>query len=447
MEANDDEITINNAPAELEKAQNELAKYIKKSQLARSKLPHGFKKAIEARITKCQTLIAQSPLGGSPNDQHHNDGHQDQAQDSSSDDRGHKRTEVPIDPNLAGPPSKKKRPNGEVPRHRKIIQEDPVDQIADSIPARMTAPFVKEWTAHKTAITSADPSGEADSTFAELVNAAVTIMDHVVATAGRLNLSPSHFKWKNTYDGGEVQFGHITALHKWLVDSGSVMETPDVVKVTPVVEKAAKSTPTVRIYHNGKMVTLTSTMTINARRVADMYPGCVESGMDPVLAVLRNRAGEDKCITCHSGPRGKALDRPPPPPSDHPYLEACKCPVSGAALELWMIKMTAHQDGILKRGNDDVSNGKLALTPENLKLIGGAIEVASGHTIDTLLQPEEYRLEHTVKWALDRLHSIATADGSKYAVSFPLLSKTFKETMRAILMESDQGDVDEEDVV
>lgn len=197
------------------------------------------------------------------------------------------------------------------------------------------------------------------------------------------------------------------------------------------------------------MITLSGLELLKARTDASAYPGIVEAGMKPISAVLRNRvspvllplfsnpqpcqAGRHKCITCDSGPRGAALDaRADPPATDHPFLADCKCPLHGAALELWMIKQTAGIGSIPQRGNEGVRNRDLAFTSSTLKVVAGAIKAASGHEGETLFQPEYQRLVHTVIWALENLHSIADGEGSSFAESFALLGKKVMETVGAI---------------
>ena len=96
-----------------------------------------------------------------------------------------------------------------------------------------------------------------------------------------------------------------------------------------------------------------------------------------------------------------------------------------------MIKMTAHLD-VPRRGKKDITEHDLAFNPHHLKLIAGAISTVSGLNIDDLLQPELERLEASILWALDRLHSMAVDDESQFTPSFPLLTKKFQETRKAI---------------
>ncbi|KAJ7842030.1 hypothetical protein B0H14DRAFT_2586585 [Mycena olivaceomarginata] len=172
-------------------------------------------------------------------------------------------------------------------------------------------------------------------------------------------------------------------------------------KPAPAPQKSPKDHSDVTITHNGKRVKMTKKMLGDALMDPSMYPGFVEGGMDIIKEVLRNRNGRFKCITCdRGGARGKAInDRPIPPKADHPYLEGCKFPLRGAALELWMIKVTAGMAGVPQSGEEDVTARRLAFNPDTLKVIAGAIEVASGHDVG-------------------RLHSMAFDDKSKYTESF-----------------------------
>ena len=57
--------------------------------------------------------------------------------------------------------------------------------------------------------------------------------------------------------------------------------------------------------------------------------------------------------------------------------------------------MRQAEDGKIKREN--------AFNPITLRFIEGGITAASGHSVESLLQPERARLEHTATWALGRL--------------------------------------------
>ncbi|KAJ7875820.1 hypothetical protein B0H13DRAFT_2347961 [Mycena leptocephala] len=229
------------------------------------------------------------------------------------------------------------------------------------------------------------PPGSTAEEFADLCDAATDLIDHVTEFAENARFSPHQFNWKIDYNSGPINVSHLISLHTWLV-TNSLMMPSNEQKLAP--PKVKKNVP-IKIVEAGKLTTMTAAKLILARTNPTMYPGCVEAGMEAVRAVLMNRSGREKCITCDQGARGKALvSKPVPPAEDHPYLADCKCPLSGAALELWMIKMTAGIEGIPQRGDAQVANHRLALNPDILKVIAGAIELTSGHDIETLLQPK-----------------------------------------------------------
>ncbi|KAJ7321659.1 hypothetical protein DFH08DRAFT_941905 [Mycena albidolilacea] len=321
--------------------------------------------------------------------------------------------ELVIDPNLANtPPAKKARTNyGQT--HRKIV----------------LLCSVAFWgLEHGNAVEAADPTHTVAG-FETLYDAAVEILDQVVHSAQQSQFSDEQFGWNIQYNGGDLKISHLISLHAWLVVNGLMDVT--------YASSAPKDHSDVTITHNGKRLKMTRKMLGDARMDPSMYPRCVEAGMDIIKEVLRNRNGRFKCITCdRGGAWGRAInDRPVPPKADHPYLEGCKCPLRGAALELWMVKVTAGMAGVSQSGVEDVTARRLAFNPDTLKVIAGAIEVASGHDVESLLQPEMDRLEFTIHWALGCLHSIASDDESKYTESFSLLSKKLKETMRNWMLE------------
>ncbi|KAJ7127317.1 hypothetical protein C8R43DRAFT_957996 [Mycena crocata] len=464
------EINAGNASDELGKAEKLLNAYKRKNANAKSKMPRGYKKDLEERITHCQRLISEAHTNangsgtragasnelmnggggaGGPGD----DGPEIPHAASTAQSRG------PPDGRIPDAPPAKKARSSEVQRHRKIrkyicvafavrplitlvVIEDPMETITNSISAPMMLSFVNAWLKNGAAVALADPTSTADDAFPVLHEAAVTIMDHVMDVAAHANLPLAQFNWAIKYDGGQVRVSHLLALYDWMVSAGLMIAIAPAQAPPPAAKKSDRRQPAINIRHDGKQVVLTSKMAREARKDPSKYPGCVEAGMAPVLAVLTNRHGNEKCITCHSSaPRGEGLDaRPDPPVEDHPFLKDCKCPLDGAALELWMIKMTAEHDDIPRRGDDKTTDRRLALSPDILKIIAGAIEVASGHTVDTLLMPEEDRLEHTALWALKRLHSLAERDNSAFADSFLLLATKLKETTQAILMEDSDSE-------
>ncbi|KAJ6487093.1 hypothetical protein C8R47DRAFT_1072185 [Mycena vitilis] len=300
-----------------------------------------------------------------------------------------------IDPDLLPPPTKKPKTNQ--PRHRKTVMVEPLEAVVVGLGARPLAVFIRQWRATGSAVESAAPASTAD-TVPDLRDAAIEIIDYVIAEAEKGNYSAEDLNWTMNDPSGRLTMGHVVVLHEWLV-AVELMDADIQQQALPVVvEKgAALEDTTIWIWDNGKKVAMGPGMLVDARLHPSLYPGCVEEGMPAVEAVLKNRAHRTKCISC-DGQRGKVLDdRPPPPVEDHPYLAQCKCPLRGAALELWMIKKTASDPRVPQRGGDDaaVKNRRLALNPDVLKLIASAIQAASGHEIETLLQPAVDRLEFT----------------------------------------------------
>ncbi|KAJ7147754.1 hypothetical protein C8R46DRAFT_1231644 [Mycena filopes] len=444
-------LNINNATAELSKAKQALENHKKKGREARKKTGwKRHKETLENRIADCRVLLGQSTmnpnaptLAGSPNDPVP-DGPQSRAGlPASSTNQGNqvdpqatghngglkalgKQKRIPIDPALTGDQPAKRRRQDE-PQHRKIVTIDAREVVTDSLNAKMVFAFTKLWAVDRSAITSADAAEVADDDYPALCNAAVDIIDHVQDVAQQQALSEADFKWDLEYDGTDISFGLLVQLQKWLVVCGLAAEDKVPVKAKKVAQKAKVYT----IWENGKRITFSPAMQIAARTNASAYPGCVEEGMDLISAVLKNRSGGEKCITCDSGPRGKVMeDRPIPPAADHPYLSGCKCPLNGAALELWMIKMTASDPRIPKRGDDNISTHRLAMNPQVLKIVGGAIEAVSGHDVEGLLQPEVDRLHGTLQWGLNRLHAIAQEDGANgVTASLQHLATRLRETM------------------
>ncbi|KAJ6600339.1 hypothetical protein DFH09DRAFT_1070150 [Mycena vulgaris] len=290
----------------------------------------------------------------------------------------------PIDPALSSseaPPPKKACGNDGQPRHLTV---SPMQSVMDSITAPMLARFAKGWLTSETRVQAADPASPADG-FSDLREAAADIFDMVQEVVERSKFAYERLGWKIDYEGGPMEISHLTALHDWLVTAelmvGNIQKKP----VLPP-KKVTSDEPIVKIIHDGKKVIMSRSMAIDARLTPSMYPGCVENGMAPVISVLKNRAGKENCITC-DGVRGQALtSKPAPPQKDGSYLTD--------SLELWMIKMTADNDDIPRRTND-VTNHRLALNPDILKVIAGAIEAASGHHIETLLTPEREKSDQT----------------------------------------------------
>ncbi|KAK7034353.1 hypothetical protein R3P38DRAFT_3351413 [Favolaschia claudopus] len=311
-----------------------------------------------------------------------------------------KRANPPAGDKPDAPPNKKSR-TSHGQQYRKILNEDPLETAKESINAVLLSGFSIPWAELGATVQAAKPSHPVTAKkFASLLDGAIGLIDH-----------------------------------RWLVHAGLMAE-----KKRPAKDKGSAK---IFVYVDGKKREMTDTMMIDARNNTSMWPECVEQGMDAVTQVLKNRSGRSKCITCQSAQRGIKLEnRPIPHRADHPYLEGCKCPIRGAALELWMIKVTAEITGIPQRGDDDIRKRRLALNPDILKVIAAAIKAASGHEVETLLQPEFERLIHTVIWGLDTLRVIAENEDSKYSKSFDLLLKKFNETIEVWKKESEDSDSD-----
>ncbi|KAJ7909903.1 hypothetical protein B0H13DRAFT_2329842 [Mycena leptocephala] len=361
------EITVANASEELGKSNALLQKYKRKNSAQKNKMGPGYKTGLEERIATSQRLIAQSTmtanattLSGSPNDPippgpgilpaGHLNG-LSQGPGNSGPGTGNKRSGAP----------------------QSEVAEDPLEVITDSIPAKMVSRFAFKWQGEEQAIESADPGSTAEE-FADLCDAATDLIDHVTEFAENSGFSPHQFNWKIDYNGGRINVSHLISLHTWLVTNSLMMPSNE---QKPAPPKVKKNVP-IKIVDN------------DCSKVASM---------EAVRVVLMNRSGREKCITCDQGARGKALvSKPVPPAEDHPYLADCKCPLRGAALELWMIKMTTDIEGIPQRGDAQVANHRLALNPDILKVIASAIELTSGHDTETLLQPKmDRKLKETMK--------------------------------------------------
>ncbi|KAJ6463195.1 hypothetical protein DFH09DRAFT_1347305 [Mycena vulgaris] len=371
----------------------------------------GYKARLEARIAECDVFMAgymsllsiinpnaptldRSPIdqivaggGGQPGN---SDAAGDKGPSNAAASLGSVTVEdPPIDPALS---SSEAPPAEESVWERWPASPPPMESVMDSITAPMLARFVKGWLTSETRVQAADPASPADG-FSDLREAVADIFDMVLEVVERSKFADEQLGWRIDYEGGPMEISHFTALHDWLVTAelmvGNIQKKP----VLPP-KNVTSDKPIVKIIHDGKKVIMSRSMAIDARLTPSMYPGCVENGMAPVISVLKNRAGKENCITC-DGVRGQALtSKPAPPKKDGSYLTDCKCPVRGAALELWMIKMTADNDDIPQRAND-VANHRLALNPDVLKVIAGAIEAASGHHIETLLTPERDKSDQT----------------------------------------------------
>ncbi|KAJ7727070.1 hypothetical protein B0H16DRAFT_1735334 [Mycena metata] len=395
------DLNVNNTAAELVKA-TQLVRACGKKNATNKKRAGGnltgtdpYKQGLEERMAKCQALITQSTmdanaptLQGSPNDDPMTGGSPqtpERLSEGIPDARAAAaQQDPPIDPalnNSEPPPAKKGRANDGQPMHRKI----------NSIPGRIISAFTTAWREDEIQVQKADPSLGAEG-FGNLYQAAIEIMDRVKYTAEKAGLSYEDLKWNITYtDGGAVQVSDLIALRQWLIASGAMVDDIQPASVPALAVKKVSAEPTIKIW-------------------VDMDNDFGDDDRSPEGPQSVSWSGREKCVSCDSV-RGKALEsRPAPHPDDGEFLAQCKCPLQGAALELWMIKMTAEMEGIPQRG---------------------AIQAVYGHQVETLLQPEVDRLEFAVHWALKELTLYAARDDSQYAASFPLLLTQFKQTMVA----------------
>ncbi|KAK6992370.1 hypothetical protein R3P38DRAFT_3435650 [Favolaschia claudopus] len=435
-------ITAVNVQGELEQAQKLLGLYKKAKQALKKRLGGPvYKAALVARVAACEEMIGGKPVN--PGQCLPGEDVLDPRLLAPQGPTGSKRANPPNGDGSNAPPPKKPRTT-DGPRHRKIVTEDPVAAVTDSISARMLSKFLAAWVGDSTAVEKAEkgnPSGRVShSKFGPLCDAATDLIDHVEDLMEKQGWSKEQIRWNVSSDGKGITFSDVVSLHSWLVDIG--LMTVDIQKKPPV--KGERSNypqilftdiprrKLLKIMDERKEIVLTWKVCHDARQTPSAYPGSVEAGLEVAQEVLKNRVGRYKCITCDaSGQRGKGMDnRPAPPADDHPYLADCKCPLRGAALELWMIKVTAEMSGIPQRGDDDIRNARLALNPDILKVIAGAIKEASGHEVDTLLSSEYQRLLHTVNWGLENLRQMAENEHSKYEPSLAHLIDKFQKTIK-----------------
>ena len=139
-----------------------------------------------------------------------------------------------------------------------------------------------------------------------------------------------------------------------------------------------------------------------------------------------------KCLTCSNSARGqeRVIRR------DGVHLDGCGCPIRTSALHLWLLKVTANDIEM-----DDNSDHCFKLKPSVLRLVEAGIEVASGHSVDTLLQPEIPRLEWTINWALGRLADVVpSSEGNRHRVE--AVKAEFRKVMKELMGNDDDSMVE-----
>ncbi|KAF7327171.1 hypothetical protein MKEN_00294200 [Mycena kentingensis (nom. inval.)] len=354
----------------------------------------------------------------------------------------------------APPPAKKNRGDGYIPmgeplpgagppRHRRVAT---LEDLLDTIPSRLITSFGNAWGKESQILFQAQPDSPADAA-KELNSVAIAISDHIVDQAHELGLMLIDMRWPVKHrkeEGDPLTCRDIVLLRGWLIDHGAMMQTTVVYVEHPAGENAtsdfwpminlpatadtSSAGPKVRI--NGRTVQLKSHDVIAARTKSAAFPEVVQGGLELVKTILTNRSHKTKCVT-HEELRGTGKSKFPTPPGED-YLEDCHCPTWTAALELWLIKVTARNDNVPRRENVDHSEWRrLGLTSENLRLVGAGIEEVSGLDIHGLLQPRALRLVKTALWAVAELQELAEKHEAEQADKLDNLHDDLKEALEA----------------
>ncbi|KAJ7057620.1 hypothetical protein C8F01DRAFT_1256253 [Mycena amicta] len=442
-------ITSANAAEERTTATTALHRYRFLTKPEKEKLGLAYKQKLKLRVDECNAVIekdaaAARALSGSPLSPTPPPGPPTPPPGPPTPPPGPLPLPPPPPPLPPPPPAKKSRTNEGQSIHTKIVGDPQI--IIDTLPNQLVRKFTKAWTKDGKLLLRKQREDAPDG-FRELAGAAYGLIHWVEKTAEAQSIDLGHedLEWliaplEAQEDGDEsgpdptqaLMCGDVLDLKSWLV-SQDLMEPDE----QEIVQKGKATGP--MIFHEGKLYEMKPRDLVTARTDVGKFTGCVEAGVDVALAVLTNRRGRQKCITCEwKGERGTAInDRPPPPAIDHPFMDVCKCPIKGALVELFMLKTTASLPNIAQRVKPDVdsTNKRLAFTPETLKIVTATIERVSGLGVDELMQPELQRLKATVTWALTQLHQLSSISQSQFADSFPLLLQKFDETVDAWVKE------------
>ncbi|KAJ7050594.1 hypothetical protein C8F01DRAFT_1377497 [Mycena amicta] len=415
-------LTADNVAFELKKADDQRATFKKmKKETRKGKYPPDFEKTVDERITACRQLQADTP-----------------AQEGG--------IAPPGGPTVA-PPAKRPNPDGGgspdgggpvPPRHKKIRTYDAVD-VLKGISAITVTEFTAAWQQSVEIILAATTSQSANILQIDaLYDSAEEIIEQVEDKAREFKIALDTLQWPVKPDAltRDLTVGEITGLQNWLVGKG--VWPASVIEYRAPVKDISR--PKIRVA--GKLKSLSKKDLITARLDASYLPEVVENGLELVKQVFINRDNKQKCVSCESL-RGHALAARLAPTDGSKFLDDCKCPVSTAALELWMIKATASNGDVLKRftseqieaaGEDDetkkarsAAEAALKFNTSNLKMVGAAIKAASGLSVEDLLQPKALRQSETAVWALESLSKLAGE--STYAASFDQLAKILSATM------------------
>jgi len=123
------------------------------------------------------------------------------------------------------------------------------------------------------------------------------------------------------------------------------------------------------------------------------------------------------------------------------FLNKCGCPVDMATTEFWMYKVTADDSKVPRRDSEDIQSSDFALNPVSLRLIGAAIEAASGLTFEKLLTSRRKRLEATMCWALKEMLGEYVKDEQKVLVE--RMAFRFNDVMTQVHEMDLSGDEDD----
>ncbi|KAF8326284.1 hypothetical protein F5887DRAFT_925386 [Amanita rubescens] len=284
----------------------------------------------------------------------------------------------------------------------------------------------KAWLPKRKEFESSSYTSSAES-YRPLTNASRALQSSVLKICREEGIDPAIIGWPLMPSGEPASLDELRKIQSWLLDNGLINE-PEI----EVVEKVATSKiPNIVIfdYEQRKGIRISKQMLKEARDDPEKWPGCVEVGMGIIHPLFLNHFGLEKCLSCKDGPRGKKKGKK----DDPEYLTGCGCPVRTAALELWLTKVNAQNPAIPMREAED---GKIkrenAFNPTTLEFIEGGILAASGHTVDSLLQSEIGRLEHTANWAMDRMANLMQVENPAHCQTIAGVLVEFQKQMQGI---------------
>ncbi|KAF8325726.1 hypothetical protein F5887DRAFT_925896 [Amanita rubescens] len=298
--------------------------------------------------------------------------------------------------------------------------------IAGRLSVLIVKGWEKAWLPKRKEFESSSYTSSAES-YRPLTNASRALQSSVLKICREEGIDPAIIGWPLMPSGEPASLDELRKIQSWLLDNGLINE-PEI----EVVEKVATSKiPNIVIfdYEQRKGIRISKQMLKEARDDPEKWPGCVEVGMGIIHPLFLNHFGLEKCLSCKDGPRGKKKGKK----DDPEYLTGCGCPVRTAALELWLTKVNAQNPAIPMREAED---GKIkrenAFNPTTLEFIEGGILAASGHTVDSLLQSEIGRLEHTANWAMDRMANLMQVENPAHCQTIAGVLVEFQKQMQGI---------------